>query len=84
MKMAVNTPISAVTPKATVGNGEVSPKFSRRPLPVDTSTVIATANPIIANRPSHISKPPPSLVPCSDLIEKIPDFRLSVLWREVP
>lgn len=27
MKMAVNTPISAVTPKATVGNGEVSPKF---------------------------------------------------------
>lgn len=42
---------------------------SRSPFPVDISTLIATANPIIAVRPSHTSKPLPSLLLCSHLTE---------------
>lgn len=44
------------------------PYTSRSPLPVATSTVIAEAKPTIAIRPSHTSKPLPSLVLCSHLM----------------
>lgn len=69
MKIAVRTPTSAVTANATVGKGDESPKFSRSPFPVEISTVIATANPTIAVRPSHTSKPFPSLLLCSHFTE---------------
>lgn len=69
INIAVKTPTNAVTPSATVGNGDVSPKFSRSPLPVAISTLIAVAKPIIATRPSHTSTPLPSFVLCSHLME---------------
>ncbi len=69
IKIAVKTPTRAVTAKATVGKGDVSPKFSRRPLPVAISMLIATAKPTIASRPSHTSKLLPSSALCSHLIE---------------
>lgn len=68
MKIAVKMPTKAVTPNATVGSGDVRPKFSRSPFPVATSTEIAEAKPIIAARPSHTSIPLPPFVPCSHLM----------------
>lgn len=79
MKIAVKTPTNAVTAKATVGKGVVSPKFSRSPLPVAISTLIAAAKPTIANRPSHTSKPLPPLALCSHLMETN-DLLLSVMF----
>lgn len=53
-------------------NGVVLLPFhtSRNPFPVDTSTVIAVANPTIARRPNHTSSAPSAFVPCSHLMEK--------------
>uniref|UniRef100_A0A7C8YFM4 Uncharacterized protein n=1 Tax=Opuntia streptacantha TaxID=393608 RepID=A0A7C8YFM4_OPUST len=69
MKTAVKTPTSPVKANATVGNGVVNPKFSRSPLPVDISTLIATANPTMAILPSHTFKLFASFALCSHLIE---------------
>lgn len=69
IKTAVRTPTNAVTANATVGRGAVRPKFSRSPLPVVISTVIAAAKPTIANRPSHTSILLPPLALCSHLID---------------
>ena len=41
---------------------------SKSPFPVATSIVIAVANPTIAKRPSHTSKPLLPLAPCSHLM----------------
>lgn len=69
MKTAVKTPTNAVTANATVGMGPETPKFSRSPLPVAISTLIAAAKPTMADRPSHTSKLLPSLVLCSHRTE---------------
>lgn len=83
MKTAVRTPTNAVTAKATVGRGVVSPKFSRSPFPVAISTLIATANPTMASRPSHTSKLLLSWVLCSHLIGNGVALRAVFLWQEV-
>lgn len=69
MKRAVRTPTNAVTANATVGKGPETPKFSRSPLPVAISTLIAAAKPTMADRPSHTSKLPSSLLLCSHRME---------------
>lgn len=82
IKTAVRTPTNAVTAKATVGKGDDSPKFSKSPLPVPISTLIAAANPIIARRPSHTSKLFPSLVFCSHLMDTAAAFLADFLIEE--
>ena len=82
MKIAVKTPTNAVTAKATVGKGVVRPKFSKSPLPVDISTVMATAKPTIASLPSHTSKllVLPPLVLCSHVMVNVVALHTGFLW----
>lgn len=53
---------------------------SKSPLPVDISTVIATAKPTIASLPSHTSKLLPPWVLCSHLMETDVALHAGFLW----
>lgn len=65
MKRTASPPTSAVTTSASAGAGVATPKFSTRPLPVDTSETTAVAKLIMASRPAHTSTALPPLLLCS-------------------
>ena len=72
MKRTARPMTSAVTTSANAGAGVATPKFSTKPLPVDTSATTAAAKLIMARRLAHTSTtlPPPGLLLCSHLTDR--------------